>query len=58
MILMNFKNENYSKILENRLYRTSVFRARSLLVSDLHSETKRSGFEVCCKLCADVSSLQ
>ena len=34
------------------------FRARSLVVSDLRSETKGSRFESGCQLCAEVSSLQ
>ena len=33
-------------------------RARSLVVSDLRSETKDSQFESGCQLCAEVSSLQ
>ena len=33
-------------------------RARSLVVSDLRSETKGSRFESGCQLCAEVSSLQ
>ena len=33
-------------------------RARSLVVSDLHSETKGSRFESGCQLCAEMSSLQ
>ena len=33
-------------------------RARSLVVSDLRSETKDSRFESGCQLCAEVSSLQ
>ena len=32
--------------------------ARSLVVSDLRSETKGSRFESGCQLCAEVSSLQ
>ena len=34
------------------------FRARTLVVSDLRSETKGSRFESGCQLCAEVSSLQ
>ena len=33
-------------------------RARSLVVSDLRSETKGSRFESGCQICAEVSSLQ
>ena len=36
----------------------SSIRARSLVVSDLRSETKGSRFESGCQLCAEVSSLQ
>ena len=36
----------------------NLTRARSLVVSDLRSETKGSRFEPGCKLCAEVSSLQ
>ena len=35
-----------------------TFWARSLVVSDLRSETKGSRFESGCQLCAEVSSLQ
>ena len=38
--------------------RSLVVRARSLVVSDLRSETKGSRFESGCQLCAEVSSLQ
>ena len=34
------------------------FWARSLVISDLRSETKGSRFESSCQLCAEVSSLQ
>ena len=35
-----------------------IIRARSLVVSDLRSETKGSRFESGCQLCAEVNSLQ
>ena len=35
-----------------------ALRARSLVVSDLRSETKCSRFESGCQLCAEVSALQ
>ena len=35
-----------------------LFRARSLVVSDLHSESKGSRFEPGCYLCAEVSTMQ
>ena len=36
----------------------NLLRARSLVVSDLRSETKGSQLEPGCKLCAEVSSPQ
>ena len=40
-----------------KIFFGSEIRARSLVVSDLRSETKGSRFESCCQLCAEVSSL-
>ena len=41
-----------------KLFLIYVKRARSLVVSDLRSETKGSRFESGCQLCAEVNSLQ
>ena len=41
-----------------KIFFVSEIRARSLVVSDLRSETKGSRFESGCQLCAEVSSLQ
>ena len=42
----------------SRLGFYEIIRARSLVVSDLHSETKGCRFESGCQLCAEVNSLQ
>ena len=49
--------ENGNKKLKNTSQNTKS-RARSLMVSDLRSETKDSRFESGCYLCAEVSYLQ
>ena len=54
MINDNETNLPHKLLLTNR----QVARARSLVVSDLRSETKGSRFESGCQLCAEVSSLQ
>ena len=41
-----------------QIWERQIRRARSLVVSDLRSETKGSRFESGCQLCAEVSSLQ
>ena len=44
--------------MHNIQARSLVVRARSLVISDLRSETKGSQFESGCQLCAEVSCLQ
>ena len=47
-----------SRIYLIRLNSPNIRRARSLVVTDLHSETKGSQFKCGCYLCAEVRSLQ
>ena len=59
MLGFSFTYEVIALFLQQRLaLKMCIFRAPSLVVSDLRSETKGSRFESGCYLCEEVSSLQ